>query len=102
MTNELFTSDGNRKYLNAAELDAFVLAAANQERAEVRTFCLVMAHTGCRISEALALTPSRIDLAEQAITFRTLKQRDTLRYRAVPVPASTLDALVLAPVIKRG
>ena len=63
MTNELFTYDGKRKYLNDAELDASLRAAAQQDRADVRTFCLVMAHTGYRISKALALSPACIDLA---------------------------------------
>lgn len=102
MTDELFTSDGKRKYLNAAEQAKFIAAAGQHERGEVRTFCLVMAHTGCRISEALALTPEGIDLAEGVIVFRTLKQREHVRYRAVPVPESTLDALELVHGIRKA
>ena len=49
MAYELFTADGKRKYLNAEELDRFIEAAKAQERPEVRTLCLVLAHTGCRI-----------------------------------------------------
>ncbi len=63
------------------------MAAANaHERAEVRTFCLTLAYTGCRISEALELTPERVDLSDKSITFRTLKQRDKIKYRS-PSPA---------------
>jgi len=47
---------GQRKYLNAAERKAFKSAAERKHR-EVRTFCLVLYYTGCRISEALALAP---------------------------------------------
>jgi hypothetical protein len=53
---KLFNEQGQRKYLNAAERKAFKNAAEKQPR-EVRTFCLVLYYTGCRISEALTLTP---------------------------------------------
>ena len=77
MTRELFTSDGKRKYLTADERTRFLAAANQHERGEVRTLCLVLTYTGCRISEALELTADRIDLSARAITFRTLKQRDS-------------------------
>jgi len=56
----LFDSFGQRKYLNAAERKAFLAAAVLQPR-ETLSFCLVLYYTGCRISEALALTPERVD-----------------------------------------
>jgi len=59
MTSELFTLDGKRKYLTAEEQGRFIAAANAHERAEVRTLCLTLAYTGCRISEALALTADR-------------------------------------------
>lgn len=102
MTGELFTSDGQRKYLTADELDRFIAEANAQERACVRSFCLVLAHTGCRISEALALTAKSIDLSEQAITFRTLKQREKVRWRSVPVPDSVLDTLELVHGVRKA
>ena len=102
MSNELFTSEGKRKYLNAEELARFIAAAQQHERAEVRTFCLVLAYTGCRISEALALIVDSVDLSNGAITFKTLKQRDKIRYRAVPVPESTLDALDLVHGLRKA
>jgi len=40
--------------------------------------------SGCRISEALALTPRRIDLATSAIVFETLKKRRAGVYRTDP------------------
>lgn len=46
--------------------------------------------TGCRISEALALTTVRIDFSGKAIAFETLKERRGGVYRAVPVPEGTL------------
>jgi len=39
-----------------------VLGNGDRERAEVRTLCPTLAYTGCRISEALALTADRVDL----------------------------------------
>ena len=82
MDTELFTFDGNRKYLTADEQENFIAAANDHERAEVRTLCLTLAYTGCRISEALALTADRVDLSDKTITFQTLKQRDKVKFRA--------------------
>lgn len=54
MSSELFTSDGQRKYLTAEERQAFHRGGAGSAvRAETRTFCETLAQTGCRISEAL-------------------------------------------------
>jgi integrase len=58
----LHDQHGHRKYLTPAERDAFLKAADDAEVREVRTFCATLAYTGCRISEALALTADRIDL----------------------------------------
>src|SRR3954469_7629784 len=59
--NTLYDHHGHRKYLTPAERDAFLKAADGSEVREVRTFCAMLAHTGCRISEALTLT-DRVDL----------------------------------------
>jgi integrase len=102
MAYELFTLEGKRKYLNADELDLFIKASGQQERPEVRTLCLVLAYTGCRISEALALTVDSVDMGEGTIVFKTLKQRHKTRYRAVPAPAATLDALELVHSLRKA
>ncbi len=102
MSSDLFTFDGKRKYLNAEELERFITAAQQQERGEVCTFCLVLVHTGCRISEALALTVDSIDQSSGAITFKTLKQRDKTRFRAVPVPDGTLNALEFVHKLRKA
>ena len=102
MSRQLFTSDGKRKYLTLEEMDRFLAAANQQERAEVRSFALVLAYTGCRISEALALTPASIDIAAKTITFRTLKQRDRIIHRAVPVPDGVIDTLELVHGIRKA
>ena len=102
MTSELFTIEGKRKYLTAEEQGRFMAAANAHERAEVRTFCLTLAYTGCRISEALELTPERIDLSDKSITFRTLKQRDKIKYRSVPCPDTLLDAIELVHSVRKA
>ena len=88
----LYDTHGKRLYLTKSERDSFLEAASKAPR-EVRTFCLVLAYTGCRISEALALTPASIDMEGKAIVFETLKKRSTGIYRAVPVPDTLLDTL---------
>lgn len=95
MTGEapLFDRSGNRKYLNANERRRFYKAAQRLPDAGQRCFALTLYHTGCRISEALELTPARVDLAEGLVVFRTLKQRGKLKYRAIPIPKDLLVAL---------
>lgn len=101
MSTDLFTFDGQRKYLSSQELDLFIAAANTHERPEVRTLCLVLAHTGCRLSEALALTPESIDLSQGVVVFQTLKQRGTVRFRSVPVPSTTLNDLELVHRLRK-
>ena len=88
----LFDLQGQRKYVNAAERHAF-MDAARHAPPKVETFCLTLAHTGARISEALALTPVRIDSSAQAIVIESLKKRTRGIYRAVPVPTELLARL---------
>lgn len=98
---DLIDPQGNRLYLTAAERAAFLAAAAKAPR-EVRSFCEVLHFTGCRISEALALTTKRIDLDGQALVFETLKKRRTGVYRAVPVPPRLLDTLDLVHGVREA
>lgn len=88
-----FFQDGARKYLDQAERQRFLKYAARAE-IDISLFCQVIAHTGCRISEALNLRPSHICIDRQAIIFETLKQRGVKRFRQVPIPKSLLKALV--------
>ena len=97
----LHDAQGHRLYLTADERRAFMAAAAQAER-PVRTFCAVLHDTGCRISEALALTPERIDLARGAIVIETLKKRRQGVYRAVPVPPGLLDQLDLVHGVREA
>ena len=79
---------GHRLYLTAAERAAFLVAAQHFPR-EVRTLCVLLHDTGCRISEALSLTADRVDFSGKAVIFETLKKRSRGVFRAVPVPAGT-------------
>jgi integrase/recombinase XerD len=88
----LFDASGHRKYLTPEERDAFLSAAADAPR-EVRTFCELLAYTGCRISEALALTADRVDLKVCVVIFESLKKRKRGVFRPVPVPPAFLDTL---------
>ena len=116
MVDFLYDQHGNRKYINEVERRRFLRAARPNRRWliwppvldlmrlgrsgkssrewEVFTFCLVLARTGGRISEVLALTPRQIDLEGRTIVFRTLKKRrKQIVYRAVPVPLRVLREL---------
>jgi integrase len=90
----LHDAKGHRLYLTAEERAAFI-AAARQFPREVRTFATVLHDTGCRVSEALAVTPERIDFSAKAVIFETLKKRKRGVFRAVPVPEATLDLLAM-------
>ena len=90
---ELYDEAGRRKYLNAAERERFLVAAERSAPSEC-ALLYVLAYTGCRISEALALTGHHLDAARDTLTFRTLKRRRTV-FRTVPVPPE-ITAMLLA------
>lgn len=97
----LFDGEGRRLYFTEDERRAFMAAAAKAPR-EVRTFCAVLHATGCRISEALALTPQQIDLSGRVVVFESLKKRKAGVFRAVPVPLELLDMLDLVHSIREA
>jgi integrase/recombinase XerD len=91
MAYSLYDERGRRKYLVPNERKTFLQAALNVG-GETATFCAVMVFCGTRISEALAITPERIDDANGTINIRTLKRRKFV-IRAVPVPQKLLTYL---------
>ncbi len=95
----LYAADGGRKYLTSGERAAFLRAAEQAER-QARTLCMTLAYAGCRLSEALALTVDRVDIAAGVLVFESLKKRRSGIYRAVPVPPKLLDALDLVHGIR--
>ncbi|WP_408591815.1 tyrosine-type recombinase/integrase [Novosphingobium sp.] len=88
---QLFDEAGRRKYLSNDELARFI-RTAQAAPPQVRAFCLLLAHAGCRISEALAITPQHLDQENQRVIFRTLKRRRTV-FRAVPIPDALMRQL---------
>ena len=88
----LYAASGQRKYLNGDERARFI-AAAMQAAPKVRTLCLTLVHTGCRISEALALTGGDIEQAGGLVAVRSLKKRGRCLVRQVPAPPALLGEL---------
>lgn len=80
-----------RKYLTQGELQR-VLAASAQHPDAKRLFIKTLAWSGARISEVLALTPSRFDLELNSVTLLTLKRRKVVM-RIVPLPPALVAEL---------
>ena len=104
----LFNDEGQKLYLSAEERKRF-LSAADLEPREIQVFCHLLHYTGCRPSEALELSPSRILIEEKSIIFRTLKKRQfdnqgrkrKPQFRQVPVPNRLILDLSLAFDLRR-
>jgi len=87
-SSSLYSASGLRKYLTRDERERFLAASLAAPRPDVRTLCLTLAFTGCRISEALALTPASVQAADGTVAIRSLKKRNGLVVvREVPVPS---------------
>ena len=97
---QLYDTQGRRLSLTSAERDAFLNAATQADR-PIRTLCSVLYYTGCRISEALALTARRIDINDHTILCETLTKRRRGVYRAVPVPEALSDTVDVRMVSER-
>lgn len=93
----MFDAQGLRKYLSRSERRAFLEVAMREPNAVKRSFCLTLFYTGCRISEALNITGSSVDLNLKCVVFETLKRRRRGVFRAVPIPDHL--ALLLGKVI---
>lgn len=90
----LYSPSGERKYINISERRRFLSAAFRQD-AMTRVLCLLLCHTGCRLSEALALTVDAIQLDTNILAFRTLKKRGgQVVIREVPVPSFLVEELL--------
>lgn len=84
----LYTASGKRKYLTPDERTRFIAAARRCPCPKLRTFCLMLAFTGCRISEALAIRAHAIEHGAGFVAIRSLKKRKRVTViREVPVPA---------------
>ena len=89
-----------RKYLTEEERSRFLEAVRKHQRPEVQTFALTLAHTGCRISEALAIRGCDIDLEAAEVRISTLKRRRE-HWRAVPVPEDLVRELDLVHRLRK-
>lgn len=101
----LFTEQGERKYLSSGERERFLRALDVLESAEDRSFCETLYWTGCRPSEALALTPRHIDIENAAIVIRSLKKRGEHKgrhFRTVPVPREFIERLAAVHGLEPG
>lgn len=93
--NSLVTVQGYRKYLTADERQRFVVALSDFTQVE-RLFCQTLLYTGCRLSEALAIKHHHFLTAEQCVLIRSLKKRQSVVHRRVPLPTCILHELAQA------
>ena len=87
----LYSGAGERKYINQAERRR-VLAAMERLERERALFSLLLAWTGGRISEVLAVCPASFQIERNIVTLRTLKRRRT-HFREVPIMPTLMIAL---------
>jgi site-specific recombinase XerD len=88
----LYDAQQRRLYVNTEERVRFREAALAAEP-KIRSFCLMLFYTGCRISEALELRRGSIQPADGIVTLRTLKKREKLEMREVPLAPEMLEVL---------
>lgn len=88
----VYNRNGQRKYLTRSETDAFLSAAQHRDEL-VHSFCWMIAVTGCRISEVLAINKRNIDFEEKHVVIESLKKRGKRVFRAIPLPSKLLDNL---------
>ncbi|MCW2387184.1 integrase [Sphingobium sp. B11D3B] len=81
----LLNERGKRKYVTRQERDKFVEASYTFHH-DIADFCMLLAATGCRISEALSLTPAHFDFKLGVVAVETLKRRRKGVYREIPLP----------------
>lgn len=91
----LYDHAGRRKYLTGAERGRFLNAAAASNDPRNHTLCLVIAHTGCRISEALRITRAHIQREGAVVSIVSLKKRGRFVVREIPVPVEVIRILDL-------
>ncbi len=92
-TMKLYDDRKQRLYINAAERERFI-TAAQATNTPVQTLALTMVYTGCRISEALELSPASIQAELCLISIRSLKKRaGKVEIREVPIPPDLANRL---------
>lgn len=81
-----------RKFLTTDERTNFIKSAQNFSPKE-KTFCLTVANTGCLIIEALNIQFIDIDFEKRHIAIRTLRKRNGVPIRYVPLSNALLIEL---------
>lgn len=89
----IYDERGRRKYLTLEESLRFKKEAMKLESRD-RTLCLFLLCSGVRVSEALSLKRNDLDLSAGEIIVRTLKQRDKVVYRRIPIPQFLAEEIV--------
>ncbi len=92
----LFTGIGERKYLSPDERARFLKTAHQLADPIHASFCAMLHWTGCRPSEARAVTAMHVDTEAGFILISSLKKRGLERgrhFRTVPVPDALLTML---------
>ncbi len=90
----LYSASGHRKYINFDERQRFIDAARRWPNPKVASLCLVLAYSGCRISEALGLTEGNVAMRSDLIAIRSLKKRKrVIVVREVPIPPVCMGVL---------
>lgn len=97
----LYERSGQRLYLNAEERRRF-RAKAMTKAPDVAFLCLVLLHTGCRLSEALSLTASSFQRSGMSVAIVTLKRRKAGVVREIPVPAELFGQLHRVETVGTG
>jgi integrase len=89
--SSLYTDGGERKYLNRQERGR-VLRAMKQLEPERALFALLLAWTGARVSEVLAVEPGSFQVERSVVALRTLKRRRP-HVREIPIPPELMAAI---------
>lgn len=88
----LYDQRNRRLYINASERERFLAVAQNAELA-TKALCYTLNYTGCRLSEALALTCAAVEPQAQQLPFFTLKKRNKPEVREIPIPPVLAEVL---------
>ena len=87
----LYTPRGERKYVSRAERRRFLQAMERLKR-DRALFALLLAWTGGRVSEVLAVRPNSFQIERNVVALQTLKRRKP-HVREVPIAPGLMAAL---------
>lgn len=88
----LHAANGERKYVNRAERSR-ILIAMEKLRPEPCLFGLLLAWTGARVSEILALSADSFQIEASVVSIVSLKKRGEISIRELPIPPALMKRL---------